>query len=65
MEADAGVMAVMMQVFTGRPATGTKEISTAEYNATPVVYLQHPDRHPTARPKVWCNKGGGLAAGGS
>ncbi|KXZ41994.1 hypothetical protein GPECTOR_228g511 [Gonium pectorale] len=41
-----------LQTFTGRPATGTKEISTAEYNATPLVYLQHPERHPTRSPKV-------------
>lgn len=44
--------AFYLQYFTGRPASGTKEISTAEYNATPVIYLQHPDRHPTAFPKV-------------
>lgn len=41
-----------LQTVTGRPATGTREISTAEYNATPVVYLKHPDQHPTRLPKV-------------
>ncbi|GLC44105.1 hypothetical protein PLESTB_000928800 [Pleodorina starrii] len=44
--------AFYLQHVTGRPFTGTKEISTAEYNATPLIYLQHPDRHPTAFPKV-------------
>ena len=41
-----------LQTFTGRPATGTRELSRSEFNATPVVYLQHPDQHPTALPKV-------------
>lgn len=41
-----------LNTFTGRPATGTKEVTMAEYNATPLVYLQSPDRHPTRSPKV-------------
>nr|6RD4_0 Chain 0, ASA-10: Polytomella F-ATP synthase associated subunit 10 [Polytomella sp. Pringsheim 198.80]6RD5_0 Chain 0, ASA-10: Polytomella F-ATP synthase associated subunit 10 [Polytomella sp. Pringsheim 198.80]6RD7_0 Chain 0, ASA-10: Polytomella F-ATP synthase associated subunit 10 [Polytomella sp. Pringsheim 198.80]6RD8_0 Chain 0, ASA-10: Polytomella F-ATP synthase associated subunit 10 [Polytomella sp. Pringsheim 198.80]6RD9_0 Chain 0, ASA-10: Polytomella F-ATP synthase associated subunit 1 len=46
----AGIVA--LNVCTGRPTKGTKEISNAEYNATPIGYLQSPDQHPTAFPKV-------------
>ncbi|KAG2451397.1 hypothetical protein HYH02_003998 [Chlamydomonas schloesseri] len=41
-----------LNTFTGRPSTGTKEVSMAEYNATPLVYLQSPERHPTRCPAV-------------
>ncbi|PNH07028.1 hypothetical protein TSOC_006530 [Tetrabaena socialis] len=41
-----------LNVFTGRPASLTKEISKGEYTATPTVYLQHPELHPTRLPKV-------------
>eukprot|EP00798_Chlamydomonas_sp_ICE-L_P000691 gene691-2124_t len=34
------------------PAFGMKEISSAEYKATPVEYLQNPDHHHKRFPKV-------------
>ncbi|MEW5299607.1 MAG: hypothetical protein WDW36_002603 [Sanguina aurantia] len=41
-----------IQMYQGKPAFGTKELSKAEFVATPVAYLQSPDMHPQALPKV-------------
>ncbi|KAG2485834.1 hypothetical protein HYH03_015417 [Edaphochlamys debaryana] len=38
--------------LAGRPPMGWKEVSAAEYNATPLEYLQNPERHLSRMPKV-------------
>mmetsp|Transcript_25542 Transcript_25542/g.69328 ORF Transcript_25542/g.69328 Transcript_25542/m.69328 type:complete len:92 (+) Transcript_25542:51-326(+) len=41
-----------INVFNGKPSLWTREISKSEFNATPMIYLQNPDHHHVACPKV-------------
>lgn len=41
-----------INVYNGKPTFYTKQISKAEFNATPLNYLQSPEHNQKAFPKV-------------
>ena len=47
-----GGLYLYVNVFNGRPGLWTRQVSKAEFNATPLPYLMHPDHNHVAFPKV-------------